>query len=197
MLRFNVAGLLRSAPGESRVYPVADERMVIADDLPLAAPIYGQVRLSRTGRSVLAHADVRTELVLRCSRCLVDMRAPVSVEVDEEALPSIDLDSGAPLDTTGEPEALRLDEHHELDLHETIREAISLAEPIAPLCRPDCGGLCITCGTDLNADPAHHHDDDAVDPRLAALAAWREDAGQEPMSGSPTAGSGGRPQRST
>jgi uncharacterized protein len=175
MLRYNVAGLLKAPPGEIRVYPVSNETMVVADDLPLAAPIQGELRLSRTSRSVLAHATLATELMLRCSRCLATINEPVSLVVEEEALPSIDFETGLPLDTSDEPEALRLDEHHELDLHETIREAISLAEPIAPLCREDCRGLCVTCGVDLNADPGHHHDDDPIDPRLAVLAAWRAD----------------------
>jgi uncharacterized protein len=51
-----------------------------------------------------------------------------------------------------------------------VREAISLAEPIAPLCREDCAGLCATCGEDLNTLPGHHHDEDDIDPRLAGLA---------------------------
>lgn len=180
MLRYNVAGLLKAPPGETRVYPVSNETMVIADDLPLTAPIEGQLRLSRTSRSVLAHADLQTRLELRCSRCLATIDTPLVVVVDEEALPSVDLETGQPVDTSQEPEALWLDEHHELDLHETIREAISLAEPIAPLCREDCRGLCVTCGADLNTDPGHHHDDEVIDPRLAALAAWRAEA--EPAS---------------
>ena len=183
MLRYNVAGLLRAAPGETRRYPVQGETMEIADDLALAGPIEGELRLSRTSRSVLAHADLQARLVLRCSRCLIEVTAPVEVVVEEEALPSVDFDTGRPVDTDDEPDALRLDEHHELDLHETIREAISLAEPIAPLCRQDCRGLCVTCGADLNADPGHQHDDDDIDPRLAALASWRDDA--EPSPGAP------------
>ncbi len=69
---------------------------------------------------------------------------------------------------------MRLDEHHELDLATAVREAISLAEPIAPLCRLDCRGLCLICGADQNADPLHGHPDDDNDPRLAGLAALRD-----------------------
>ena len=54
------------------------------------------------------------------------------------------------VDTSDEPEALRLTDHHELDLEHLIREAIQLAEPIAPVCRPDCPGLCAVCGADLS-----------------------------------------------
>jgi uncharacterized protein len=78
------------------------------------------------------------------------------------------------LDPTEEPDALRLTDYHELDLEPAVRDAISLAEPIAPLCRPDCPGLCETCGVDLTSDPGHAHQDDDIDPRLAALAGLRE-----------------------
>jgi uncharacterized metal-binding protein YceD (DUF177 family) len=37
-----------------------------------------------------------------------------------------------------------------LDLLPMVRDAIHLAVPIAPRCRPDCRGLCPVCGADLN-----------------------------------------------
>lgn len=173
MLSYNVAALLRSAPGTVREYPVSLAALPIADDLQLAAPIEGAVRLSRTGRSIIARGEFQTALSEPCSRCLTLTAAPVTIEIEEEALPSIDIDSGLALDTD-EPDVLRLDDHHELDLSELLREAISLAEPIAPLCRPDCRGLCLVCGADLNLDPGHRHADDDLDPRLAVLAELRE-----------------------
>ncbi len=36
---------------------------------------------------------------------------------------------------------LRLNDHHELDLETPVREAIQLAEPIAPLCPPGLSGV--------------------------------------------------------
>ena len=174
MLTYNVAALLRSAPGAARTHHVSLPTLEIADDVRLAAPVEGDIWLSRTGRSILARGRFQTALVEPCARCLVDTAASVDAEFEEEALPSIDIDTGLPVDTSDEPDALRLDDHHELDLTETVREAISLAEPLVPLCRPDCRGLCLECGADLNADPGHHHDDDAIDPRLAALAALRD-----------------------
>ncbi len=187
MLTFNVAGLLRSAPGTTRTYPVRGEQLEIAEDVQLAAPIEGEVRLTRTGRSVLAGAELTTALEETCSRCLQPMVAPITVNLQEEALPSIDFETGVPVDFSAEPDALRLDEHHELDLSEPAREAISLAQPIAPLHRPDCRGLCSVCGFDLNADPGHLHEGEEIDPRLAALGTWssersdgRPEAGEPP-----------------
>ena len=174
MLTYNVAALLRAAPGTERRYEVAIEGLPIAEDVRLAAPIAGEVRLSRTGRSILARAELRTALEASCSRCLRHLVAPIDISIDEEALPSIDIDSGLAVDRAAEPDALRLDGHHELDLGEPVREAISLAEPLGLLCRPDCRGLCPVCGADLNAAGLHEHPGEDVDPRLAVLAEWRE-----------------------
>ena len=174
MLSYNVATLLRSAPGTERRYPVAAVDMDIAEDISLAAPIEGEVRLSRTGRSILARANLSTAIDASCSRCLRPIVAPIDVEIEEEALPSIDIDTGLPVDRGAEPDVLRLDDHHELDLGEPVREAISLAEPIALLCRPDCRGLCLVCGVDLNKAGEHVHDEETIDPRMAALAEWRD-----------------------
>ncbi len=180
MLAFNVAGLMGSVPGTDRRYEITDARLDLPDDLRLASPINGHIRLSRTSRSILADADLTTSLDERCSRCLRPVVTPVHVELREEALPSIDLQSGVPLDTSAEPDALRIDEHHELDLSGPVSDAISMAEPIAPLCRPDCRGLCPVCGADLNEDPAHAHPDEIGDPRLSALADWRPPDTDEP-----------------
>jgi uncharacterized protein len=174
VLSYNVASLLRAAPGTERRYTVEPLDIDIYPDLELAAPIEGEVRLSRTGRSILARANLSTAIESTCSRCLKVVVAPIDLEIEEEALPSIDIDSGLPLDKSAEPDALRLDDHHELDLAEPIREAISLAEPIALLCRPDCRGLCSACGIDLNDVTEHDHPDESLDPRLAALAELRD-----------------------
>ena len=94
-------------------------------------------------------------------------------------LPTIDLASGAPIppEEDADPEAPRLTDHHELELRPLVVEAISLQEPIAPLCEPDCPGLCLECGERMQ--PGHGHDDGPIYPRLEALRAFRVDAGGE------------------
>ena len=39
------------------------------------------------------------------------------------------------------------------------------------LCRPDCAGICPSCGTDLNAGSCNCTEE-ATDPRWAALDTW-------------------------
>ena len=173
-LVWNVAGLLSDVPGGERDYEVRDVRIDLGDDLSLAEPIDGRVHLGRTNRGILASTDLHAALALQCSRCLLDIALPVDIRFQEEYLPTLDLASGRPLPATDEPEVLRLNDHHELDLETPVREAIQLAEPIAPLCRPDCPGLCIVCGGRLD-EGTHDHPADDIDPRLEALRGFRPD----------------------
>ncbi len=173
-LRWNIAGLLSDDPGADRVYEIRDAAIDLGEELRLAQPIAGRVRLLRTNRGILAHADLRTALHLECSRCLRDLDLPIDVRFQEEYLLALDFATGRPLPVDDEPDVARLTEHHELDLETPVREAILLAEPIAPLCRPDCPGLCIVCGGRLDDGP-HDHPEDDVDPRLAGLRAFQPD----------------------
>ena len=60
-----------------------------------------------------------------------------------------------------------------LDLFSWARDAIALELPEKILCRPDCAGLCPVCGKNLNDEP-HEHEEQADDPRWAALAELRD-----------------------
>ena len=171
-LTWNVAGLLAEPPGATRDYGVAGVVIDLGEDLRQSDPIEGHVRLARTNRGLIVSANLTTSLDLECSRCLRDIEVPIEVRIDDEALPSVDLQTGLPLDSSAEPDALRLTDHHELELEQPVREAIQLAEPIAPLCEPDCPGLCAICGESLRGGP-HDHADEAVDPRLEVLRGFR------------------------
>jgi uncharacterized protein len=172
-LTWNVAGLLADVPGTDRSYPVAGVELGLGDDIRLARPIDGQVRLVRTNRGVLAHARLETALEAACSRCLQDLTVAVRLDLSEEYLPSLDFATGRPLPSDDEPDALRLTDQHTLELETPVREAIWLSEPVAPLCRSDCPGLCIDCGGRLD-DGEHAHPDADIDPRLEALRAFRD-----------------------
>jgi uncharacterized protein len=173
-LTYNVAGLLADPGGSTRDYVVAGVMLDLGEDLHQSDPVEGTIHLARTNRGLLVRGDLRTSLDEECSRCLREIEVPLVIHFEEEALPSIDFHTGLPLDTSTEPEALRLNEHHELELEPVVREAIQLAEPIAPLCEETCPGLCPVCGERMTGGP-HDHPDDDIDPRLEALRAFRVD----------------------
>lgn len=173
-LTYPLAGLLGEPGGTERRYEIHGATIELPDDLRLTEPVDGRVRVTRTNRGVLVDADLTTTIAGSCSRCLRDIEIPTRVTIREEVLPSVDPATGKPTNADDEPEVARLTDHHELDFGRLAGEAISLAEPIAPLCEAACPGLCITCGERLG--PEHvAHDEDDIDPRLAALQGFRVD----------------------
>lgn len=173
-LTFNVAGLLAEPAGSVREYRVDGVDMDLSEDgLVLTRPVSGRIRLLRTNRGLVVESHLDTAIAGECARCLRPTVTDVRIELAEEVLPTIDLASGLPvaLEEGEDPETPRLTDHHELELRPLVAEAISLQEPIAPLCEPDCPGLCEECGERLT--PGHTHDDGPIDPRLEVLRAFR------------------------
>ena len=67
---------------------------------------------------------------------------------------------------------------HSVNLEQPIVDAVGLALPFAPLCTPDCPGLCPQCGVPLaTAEPGHGHEQ--IDPRWAKLAGLLPPDGSE------------------
>lgn len=177
-LVFPMASLLAEPSGTERRYDIHGATIRLPDDLRLTEPMEGQARITRTNRGVIVDATIDTVIAGTCSRCLRDIEIPEHVEIHEEVLPSIDLATGRALDASAEPEVARLTGHHELDLGALAADAISLAEPIAPLCEALCPGLCIECGERLGPGHVEHEPDD-IDPRLAALKGFQVDGDGE------------------
>ena len=61
----------------------------------------------------------------------------------------------------------------QIDLAVAVRETILLDLPDAPVCRPDCAGLCPVCGSDRNRESCSC-ESPATDSRWAALDALRD-----------------------
>jgi uncharacterized protein len=171
-----LSGLMAEAPGTVRDLELEAVAVDPGEGLELAEPVAGTVRLLRTNRGLVVEARLRAALAGECSRCLRPLVTPVTARIDEEVLPTIDLGSGLPiaLEEDADPEAPRLTDHHELELRPLVAEAISLQEPIAPLCEPGCPGLCVECGE--RREPGHPEHGESIDPRLEALRAFRVDA---------------------
>jgi uncharacterized protein len=99
----------------------------------------------------------------QCSRCLTELTQPVTA-----ALRDLYVYPGSTTDrTTDDDELPRVDDDL-IDLLPLVRDEIVLALPLAPVCRPDCPGLCPECGERLDdLEPGHRHE--TMDPRWADL----------------------------
>jgi len=178
-LRINVAGLLKETAGAARDYDVdaaPAELAELLEDARPGAPLRGRLRLLRTPRSIFVRGRLTTDVVVDCSRCLVEVDTPLTLDLDTEYFPEVDISTGHPLEVPDDDLAFTIDPNHELDLREMVRQDILLQIPMHPLCAETCRGLCPECGANLNEGSCEHegHDVDAgpavVDERLAALA---------------------------
>jgi uncharacterized protein len=165
-MQINVSQLLQEPIGATRDYQI-DEA---ADtDSEKGGNIRGELRLLRTQRSILAQGKLSTEVELTCSRCLSQFRYPLKFKFEEEYLPTVDVNSGAPVslpeDSAG---AFTIDSHHILDVDDAVQQYTVMAIPMKPLCRKDCAGLCPSCGANLNQGPCACPAPD-IDPRWAEL----------------------------
>ncbi len=171
MTLFNVAGLLREPSGVTRRHLLRDHYQVLGSDVELAGPLNGTFALQRTNRGVLVQGDAWAPLRRTCARCLDPFVEDARISVSEEYIPSIDPETGLAIDVAASGEGVQpINEHHEVDLAPVLHDEFALTEPMHPLCRPDCPGLCVECGKRLGEGHVAHAVDE-IDPRLAGLAA--------------------------
>ncbi|TAH49942.1 MAG: DUF177 domain-containing protein [Chloroflexota bacterium] len=168
-MRYNVSQLLKEHVGATRHYQLQEDISELDPSLKPLTDLVGNVDLIRTNEGILVRADLRTNVELTCSRCLVQFSMPVRFRIDEEFHPTIDILTGARLPQPDDAdEATKIDAHHLLDLSEIVRQDLTLALPLVPLCRNDCKGLCPNCGKNWNEGDCECADVE-MDPRFAIL----------------------------
>lgn len=99
------------------------------DDLKFISPLVISAFITNEKDDVYAHIATKGKLEIICARCL----SPYEMDFKRE------FDFG--FNVRGKTS---------LDLTDDIRQEIILEYPIKPLCKPDCKGLCQTCGKNLN-----------------------------------------------
>ncbi|MGD8623184.1 MAG: DUF177 domain-containing protein [Anaerolineae bacterium] len=169
-MRYNVAQLLKGPTGARRRFEFKEEIRHLDPELHPLEPLEGTITMMRTSQGILVSGELQTVLLGECRRCLEQAEVEVVIELEEEFLPSVPI-KDAPVDKVAEEdldEALTIDEHHELDLSEVIRQGLWLAAPMDALCRPDCAGICPNCGGNRNLGECECSEP-AIDPRWAAL----------------------------
>ncbi len=151
-LRLNVGYLFNKPIGTSRDVPIELENVQI-EDLEVR-DLKSLIRISRTREGLLLEVTVKAEIKAECGRCLESFFQEVEAKFEElYQFPS----------RRREQTDLILPSDGYIDLAPLYREYLLLAIPIKSVCSPDCKGLCVVCGANLNKTTCEHQqtDDDS------------------------------------
>jgi DUF177 domain-containing protein len=144
---------------EAWVHPKADVHVVLDAD--------------RRGQQVMMRGQAELEVEYSCARCLKEFEA-------ELVAPIVILSDRRGTDDPRDEEALEQEgavlyhEGVEIDLGPPIRDALILEVPQVALCRPDCRGLCPSCGQDRNERDCQCAQG-GIDPRWEQLRQLNQD----------------------
>jgi uncharacterized protein len=139
-LLVNAAELLRR-PGSERDIElrIGTEALGLSD--PRFRPddqVHVALRLESLNDGIVVLGAIEVPWHGACRRCLKPLDEHAECEVDELYQSVVT-----------NPDAFEI-VGDQLDLLPMVRELALLDAPEAPLCRPDCAGLCPICGIDLN-----------------------------------------------
>ena len=144
--RINVGFIMHEEVGYSHEIPFELDKVKL-EDLELQ-DLTGTVTIGRTPQGLIVQGNFSAQTKVECVRCLKEFTIPLSWEFTElYAFTKKSL---------SESELLVPDDAH-IDLAPLIREYALLEIPIKPLHDPECKGLCIECGQDLNVKDCGHN----------------------------------------
>lgn len=155
--RINVGFIIHEEAGYSHEIPFELEKVKL-EDLELQ-DLTGLVTIGRTPQGLVVQGSFSAETTVECVRCLNEFIFPLTWQFTE--LYAFTKKS------VSESELLVPDDAH-LDLAPLVREYALLEIPIKPLHDPNCKGLCIECGQDLNIRDCGH-DQESDDSPFSAL----------------------------
>lgn len=152
--RFNVGFIIHEEIGYNHDFPFAFDKIILGDDLELRN-FEGIANIGKTPQGLILQGDFSAETTLNCVRCLTDFSHKLNWSFTELYA----------FDKRSETESgLILPEDAHLDIAELLREYALLEIPINTLCKPDCKGLCLECGQNLNEKDCGHRPYEADSP---------------------------------
>lgn len=170
--RLNVASLLLEDTGARRDVRIELSHFPLDDDLA-ATETTGEIRFTRIRSGVLAQGQVEGVVELECARCLREYDQPFRTSFTEEFHQTVDVRNGAGVtppraNKDGDDDddiGFEINDAHELDMTELLRQWILLELPM----RPDCGYEC------PGPPEIENGPDDGIDSRFAELQKLLED----------------------
>ena len=156
--RLNLGFIVHEEVGYSHKIPLEFDKAILEDDLELRN-LEGMVTIDRTQQGLVVQGEFSGETLLDCVRCLKEFEHSLHWDFAELY---------AFTEKSVSESGLIMPEDGHIDLAPLLREYALLEVPIKALCKPDCKGLCIECGQDLNVKDCGHSQGNEDSP-FAAL----------------------------
>lgn len=150
--RINVGFIVHEEVGYNHEIPFEFDKAKL-DDLEVSN-LRGSVQIGRTPQGLILQGQFSADTTLECVRCLKTFDHRMDWEITELYAFS--------KNSVSESGLILPDDMH-IDLAPMLREYALLEVPISPIHDPECKGLCIECGQDLNVEDCGHnqHSDDS------------------------------------
>lgn len=128
------------------------------DEFVFDTPVKLVCRFTNIGGIVKLEGHFKTEYVVKCSRCLKDVRSSVEADLKEEFAEEgqiKDEDCYTYMDKV-------------IMLDKVLKDNIILNLPAKQVCSDDCKGICADCGVNLNEESCSCSKEE-FNPRMEAL----------------------------
>ena len=145
-LRINVGFLINQPIGTSRDIHFDFSSLSLSPDFE-TNDFSGVVRINRMPQGLLFQGEFSANKEEQCGRCLTNFWQPLHAKFDELFAFS---------ERTVSESGLILPDDANVNFEPLVRECLLLEVPINPVCKPECKGLCLECGADLNLAPCEH-----------------------------------------
>jgi uncharacterized protein len=152
--RLNVGFIVHEEVGYSHKIPLEYGKATFGDDLQLTN-FNGIVTIDRAQQGLVVQGEFSGDTMLQCVRCLKEFTHYLHWAFTELY---------AFTEKSVSESELMMPEDGHIDLTPLLREYALLEVPIKALCKPDCLGLCIECGQDLNIKDCGHNQNNEDTP---------------------------------
>jgi uncharacterized protein len=168
-MKINVSHLLKQSIGTTNKINI-DEQIVNKNGV--VCRVGGELSFTRAGKGIFVSGDLTADNKGSCGRCLEPFGYTGKLKIEEEFLPTIDINTGLPAEI--KDDTYTINEHHEIDLGEVLYQYACMSIPMKLLCKEDCAGICPSCGKNLNKGKCSCTQQ-IVDERWAKLSALRKE----------------------
>ncbi len=130
----------------------------LEDDFVFDTPVKLNCKFTNMGGIVKMDGHLKVDYLVKCSRCLKDVRSSLEADLEEEFAQEGQI----------EDNDCYIYNDKVIVLDKVLKDNIILNLPARQMCRADCQGLCSKCGVDLNTERCSCSEEE-LDPRMEAL----------------------------